>query len=239
MNVIIWILVIILVIVIATIIINSKKTYYGGAKETNLSKSFRERIITGDDTTFLKLIKSPWLNLIAVYGEDSFINEAVMAGKQNYIHALLNTDAINTIEHRSAKYKGRTAVLLAAQNLNPQIFYTLLRYGADIYALDDDSKGVVQIAIENSNDTFKSSSKLLAILKIYDFYSWHKRVPPKKVQPTVLRKSIVNIPGIIASDNYTEQQESAACGRHALNNLFGGRYFIKDSGVNVNTNPNN
>jgi len=42
---------------------------------------------------------------------------------------------------------------------------------------------------------------------------------------------------ITSNPNYAEPQESAACGRHSLNNLFGGRFFIKDSGRDVSVQP--
>jgi len=35
--------------------------------------------------------------------------------------------------------------------------------------------------------------------------------------------------------DFIEPQEGAGCGRHALNNFLGGRYFVRDDGTNINS----
>jgi hypothetical protein len=64
-----------------------------------------------------------------------------------------------------------------------------------------------------------------------------KKEEPKEEEPKEEEdKPDANIPqpdvrpALQYDPNFFEKQESSGCGRHALNNLFGGKYFLKDNG---------
>ena len=59
----------------------------------------------------------------------------------------------------------------------------------------------------------------------------HRRTPKRR--GSFLQKGGEKLSPLKLDETFWQAQESLGCGRHALNNLFGGKYFVKDNGENI------
>ena len=145
-------------------------------------------------------------------------------------------------------------LLAAANSLQPKAFYELLKQGANINARDGRGRNVVTIVSQRITRASSTSDLINAklLLTIIDTYLQNPKLlgapgatgapigtpgTPTGTPGTPMGLAHTQFQDITSNPNYAEPQESAACGRHSLNNLFGGRFFIKDSGRDVSVQP--
>lgn len=131
-------------------------------------------------------------------------------------------------------------LVVAAMDLQPKDFYDALTQGARVDDINRDL--IVQSVVANtanpkaSEKDLHSAKLILTMLNIY--LTDPKLIGSKgSVLPTLTTPTVRTTIPITSSPAYAERQESAACGRHSLNNLLGGRFFVKNSGLNVTLPP--
>jgi Josephin len=122
-----------------------------------------------------------------------------------------------------------TDLFSATRKLDPRAFYEALKSGANVR--NDDILTILTSRMhqENSTDANIRGKLIMSIIRNHAHATLARSIPVHSIP----------VHSVLARPDYAERQtEGESCGRHALNNLFGGAFFQKDNGLNVSVPPN-